>query len=131
MQQVPNYRNITATVRTPRCTILINEASSYWLTAANGAIRHASAVWGGRYFLLVPTDGTRIKDKFWEILEAYNPDHITTYTPTAGRWQSARTSNGTVTLPRLIAFPLSTPLLIASFGYSRRTTTPRAKLLFS
>jgi len=36
-------------------------------------------VWGGRYFLLIPTDGTRIKDKFWELLEAYSPDHIAMY----------------------------------------------------
>ncbi|MEV6831195.1 hypothetical protein [Amycolatopsis sp. NPDC051102] len=79
VQQVPSYKNITATVRTPRCAVLINEASSLWPTAAKGAIQHASAVWGGRYFLLVPTDGRRIKEKFWEVLEAYNPDNITTY----------------------------------------------------
>lgn len=39
----------------------------------------ASEIWGGRYFLLVPTDGTRIKEKFWEVLEAYSPDHIAVY----------------------------------------------------
>jgi hypothetical protein len=38
-----------------------------------------SEVWGGRSFLLIPTDGARIKDKFWELLEAYSPDHLTAY----------------------------------------------------
>lgn len=75
----PNYRNITATVRTPRCAILINEASPYWKAAASGVIRQASEVWGGRYFLIIPTDGLRIKDKFWEVLEAYSPDHVSMY----------------------------------------------------
>jgi integrase len=44
-----------------------------------GAIGCASEIWGGRQFLLIPTNGRRIEDKFWEILEAYSPDHIVTY----------------------------------------------------
>jgi hypothetical protein len=79
VSEVPSYRNINATVRTPRCAILINEDSAHWKTAASGVIARASEVWGGRYFLLIPTDGTRIKDKFWELLEAYSPDHIAMY----------------------------------------------------
>src|SRR5260370_4839247 len=79
MPQYPTYKNINATVRTPRCAILINENSQHWQTAASGAIACASEVWGGRYFLLIPTDGARIKDKFWEILEAYSPDHLAMY----------------------------------------------------
>jgi hypothetical protein len=71
-----NYRNVRATVRTPRCAILINEESAYWAAAATGAIERASEVWGGRHFVLIPTDGVRIKDKFWEVLEAYSPDHV-------------------------------------------------------
>jgi hypothetical protein len=58
---------------------LINENSRHWKAAVTGAITCASEVWGGRYFLLIPTDGKRIKDKFWEILEAYSPDHIGVY----------------------------------------------------
>lgn len=79
MTQQVDYKNIRATVRTPRCAILINENSTYWKAAASGAIARASEVWGGRYFLIIPTDGTRIKDKLWEALEAHSPDYLATY----------------------------------------------------
>ncbi|MFE5374151.1 hypothetical protein [Streptomyces mirabilis] len=72
----PTYQNITATVRPPRCAIFISKNSEYWKTAANVAITQASQVWGGRYFLIVPTDGEKIEGKFWELLEAYSPDHL-------------------------------------------------------
>ncbi|MFJ6452663.1 hypothetical protein ACIQNV_39415 [Streptomyces hydrogenans] len=72
----PTYQNITATVRPPRCAIFINKESEYWKTAANVAITQASQVWGGRHFLIVPTDGETLEDKFWEVLEAYSPDHL-------------------------------------------------------
>ncbi|MGW3287525.1 hypothetical protein ACWDR3_23115 [Streptomyces sp. NPDC001002] len=72
----PTYQNITATVRPPRCAIFINKNSEYWQTAANVAITQASQVWGGRNFLIVPTDGEKIEDKFWELLEAYSPDYL-------------------------------------------------------
>jgi hypothetical protein len=79
VSEVVGHKNINAAVRTPRCAILINENSAYWRTAASGVIMRASEVWGGRYFLLIPTNGIRIKDKFWELLEAYSPDHIAIY----------------------------------------------------
>lgn len=89
MTEQPTYQNITATVRTPRCAMLINESSKHWRAAANGAIACASEVWGGRYFLIVPTDGNRIKDKFWEILEAYSPDHLAIYQLTFADMEAA------------------------------------------
>lgn len=70
------YKNITATVRPPRCAIFINKNSDHWKSVASVAITRASEVWGGQHFLLVPTDGTSIEKKFWEILEAYSPDHL-------------------------------------------------------
>ncbi len=79
MHQYLTAKNINATVRTPRCAILINEASTDWKAAAGGVIMRSSEIWGGRHFLLIPTDGERIKDKFWELLEAYSPDHIAVY----------------------------------------------------
>lgn len=79
VSQYQTYRNIRATVRTPRCAIFINENSIYWKAAATGAITCASEIWGGKHFLLIPTDGTQIRDKFWEILEAYSPDHLAVY----------------------------------------------------
>ncbi|MGW7127326.1 hypothetical protein ACWGIA_03085 [Streptomyces bobili] len=73
------YQNITATVRSPRCAIFINGKSQHWKVAADGAIAKASEVWGGRHFLIIPTDGVSITDKFWEILEVYSPDHLAVF----------------------------------------------------
>ncbi|MBT2507090.1 hypothetical protein J7I98_14570 [Streptomyces sp. ISL-98] len=75
----PTYQNITATVRPPRCVIFINRNSKYWKAAADGAIAKASEVWGGRYFLIIPTDGESIGDKLWELLETYSPDHLAVF----------------------------------------------------
>ena len=79
MSQEQTYKNIGATVRTPRCAILINEDSIYWKAAVTGVITCAAEVWGGRHFLLIPTNGARIREKFWEVLEAYSPDHMGVY----------------------------------------------------
>ncbi|WP_455362486.1 hypothetical protein [Streptomyces sp. SYSU K21746] len=79
MGEKVTYQNITATVRPPRCAIFINGKSEYWKTAVDGAIAKASETWGGRYFLIIPTDGITIADKFWELLKAYNPDHLAVF----------------------------------------------------
>ncbi|MFE5548504.1 hypothetical protein ACFQ71_32425 [Streptomyces sp. NPDC056534] len=73
------YQNITATVRPPRCAIFINGKSEHWKAAVDGAIAKASEVWGGRHFLIIPTDGLTIADKFWELLETYSPDHLAVF----------------------------------------------------
>lgn len=75
----PTYQNITATVRPPRCAIFISKSSKYWKAASDGAIAKASEVWGGRHFLIIPTDGVTIADKFWELMEAYSPDHLAVF----------------------------------------------------
>lgn len=40
------------------------------------------STWGSEYFLIIPTDGKTIDEKFWEILKAYSPDKIGQYIPT-------------------------------------------------
>lgn len=76
MTEQATYKNINATVRPPRCAIFINRKSQHWKAAASVAMIQASQVWGGRHFLLVPTDGNEIEEKFWELLEAYSPDYL-------------------------------------------------------
>lgn len=73
------HKNINSIVRPQRCAILINERSGHWRAAIANAIAAASEVWGGRSFVIIPTDGIRIREKFWEILEAYSPDRIALY----------------------------------------------------
>lgn len=77
-----DYRSITSAVRPPRLAVLIDEANPYWRTVVRSLIQIFSGTWGGKYFLMVPTDGKRIKEKFWELLEAYSPDYLGMYTPT-------------------------------------------------
>ncbi|WP_143832930.1 MULTISPECIES: hypothetical protein [Nocardiopsis] len=79
MTPQPTYKNINAIVRPPRCAILINKQSEYWRAAVSGSIMQASGVWGGKNFLIIPTDGETIEEKFWELLEAYSPDHVVGY----------------------------------------------------
>lgn len=74
-----DYRSITSAVRTPRFVAFIDEKNPYWHTAVTSLIRVFSQTWGGKYFLIVPTDGKRIKDKYWELLESYSPDYLGKY----------------------------------------------------
>lgn len=82
MEQQATYRNVTLSVRTPRFAVLIDKGSLYWHAYIEGIIQAFSQTWGGEYFLIIPTDGKAIDDKFWEILEAYSPDKIGLYVPT-------------------------------------------------
>jgi len=84
-----DYRNVTSAVRTPRVAAFIEESNPYWRTAVASLIRIFSHTWGGKYFLIVPTDGSRIKDKFWELLEAYSPDYLAMYSVTLADLEEA------------------------------------------
>lgn len=81
MEQQASYRNVTLSVRTPRFAVLIDKTSPYWHTYLEGIIQAFTQTWGGEYFLIIPTDGKTIDEKFWEILEAYSPDKIGRYVP--------------------------------------------------
>src|SRR5215469_15003514 len=84
-----DYRNIISAVRTPRFVVFIDENNPYWRTAVASLTRIFSHTWGGKYFLIVPTDGKRIKDKFWELLEAYSPDYLGAYSFTLADLEEA------------------------------------------
>ena len=82
MEQQSSYRNVSLSVRTPRLAVLIDKTSSYWHVCIEGIIQAFTQTWGGEYFLIIPTDGKTIDEKFWEILEVYSPDKIGQYVPT-------------------------------------------------
>jgi hypothetical protein len=84
-----DYRSITSSVRTPRLAVLIDEGNHHWQTVVRSLVRTFSETWGGKYFLIVPTDGRRIKEKFWELLEAYSPDYLGSYLFTLADLQEA------------------------------------------
>jgi hypothetical protein len=85
----PDYRSVTSEVRTPRFAAFIDESSPYWRTDVAALVRIFSQTWGGKYFLIVPTDGKRITNKFWELLEAYSPDRLGLYEMTLADLQEA------------------------------------------
>lgn len=89
MEREATYRNITAAVRTPRFAVLVERNDLYWKAYMHGIIQSFSQTWGGEYFIIVPTDGSTIDDKFWEILEAYSPDKIGRYIPNLQDMQEA------------------------------------------
>jgi len=76
-------------VRTPRFAVFVDENNPYWRTAVAALVRIFSQTWGGKYFIIVPTDGKRIKDKYWELLEAYSPDQLGAYRVTLADLQEA------------------------------------------
>jgi hypothetical protein len=84
-----DYRNVTSEVRTPRFVVFIDENNPHWRTVVASLARLFSQTWGGKYFLIVPSDGKRIKDKYWELLEAYSPDHLGLYEMTLADLQEA------------------------------------------
>jgi len=82
MEQQASYQNVTLSVRTPRLAILIDKGNPQWHAHVEGIIQAFTQTWGGEYFIIIPTDGKTIDEKFWEILEAYSPDKIDQYLPT-------------------------------------------------
>ena len=76
------YRNISLLVRPARVAVLIPEKDEYWKHVILQVFEWCSRVWGGAYFLIIPTDGKVIKDAFWKILEEYSPDNVANFIPT-------------------------------------------------
>src|SRR2546429_5447557 len=79
MEQQASYRNVSLSVRTPRFAVLIDKEHPQWHAHIEGIIQAFTQTWGGEYFIIIPTDGKTIDEKFWEILEAYSPDKLGRY----------------------------------------------------
>lgn len=47
-------------------------------------IEFFTTVWGGKYSIIVPTDGNTIAAAFWDILECFDPDYLYFYRKTLG-----------------------------------------------
>ena len=80
---MPEFKTIFAGVRAPRCAVLMDAADPDWQETCRRIIECLSSLWGGRYSLIVPTDGKTIPPLFWQLLETYDPDYIVYYHKTA------------------------------------------------
>jgi len=69
------FKTVRSGVRPARVAVLVPQESEpiEWLRV----IEVCSQVWGGMYFVVVPTDGTSISDTFWDLLKIYDPDFLT------------------------------------------------------
>jgi len=83
------YKNIGASVRTPKVVTFISNKDRYWMHTVMMVIGWYSRMWGGGYNLIIPTDGKTIDDRFWKILERYNPDYLRSYYYAYGELASA------------------------------------------
>jgi hypothetical protein len=81
MNEKLEYLNVSMLVRPAKVAILFPKMDCYWKHTIPNVFEWCSRVWGGAYFLIIPTDGVEIKNPFWQILEEYNPDHIFSFTP--------------------------------------------------
>lgn len=75
------WRRIDSLVRPQRFALLINK-TDYWQYTIQRAIETFTQLWGGAGFIIIPTDGDTISEKFWDILENYSPDYLGCYKTT-------------------------------------------------
>lgn len=73
------YKNIGASVRTPKVVTFISNKDPYWEHTVMRIIEWYTKIWGGAYNLIIPTDGKTIDERYWKILERYNPDYLRSY----------------------------------------------------
>lgn len=76
-----DWKRIDSLVRPQRYALLIND-TPYWHHTCQRAIEVFTQLWGGAGFIIVPTNGLTIAEKFWDILENYSPDYIGSYKTT-------------------------------------------------
>ena len=98
------YRNISLLVRPARVAILIDEQDDCWKHVLIRLFGWCSKVWGGAYFLIVPTDGYKIKEQFWTILEEYSPDFVYSHFPTIEDFETANPKHYKEILDRYRAY---------------------------
>jgi hypothetical protein len=77
-------KTLFVSVRPARIAVLLNHADPDWQDTCLRAVEYFSTIWGGSHCILIPTDGERVEEIFWKLLEAFDPDHIYAYRKTLG-----------------------------------------------
>src|ERR1035437_6011341 len=80
--EATEFRTVFAGVRPPRLAVLVDQTDVQWQDTCRRVIECLSSTWGGKYSVLIPTDGSKIDAQFWDILEAFDPDYICEYLKT-------------------------------------------------
>ena len=66
-------------VRPARVAVLLNSSDADWKETCLRITEFFTTVWGGKRNIIVPTDGKSISQRFWHLLEAFDPDYIYQY----------------------------------------------------
>lgn len=80
--QIHDFKTLFIGVRPARVAVLMNSEDGDWKNTCLRIIECLSTVWGGEYNVIVPTDGIVISERFWSVLEVFDPDHIYMYRKT-------------------------------------------------
>jgi len=75
-----SFKTVHASVRPARVAILVDSSDPDWQHTCLRIVEFYSQLWGGAYNVIVPTDGISIDERFWSLLEAFDPDYIFRYT---------------------------------------------------
>jgi hypothetical protein len=73
------FQTISYGVRPPRIAVLVDQSDPQWEQVCLTCIGHFTRIWGGQHCIIVPTNGETLRDVFWTILSAYDPDAIVSY----------------------------------------------------
>lgn len=76
------FETVFASVRPPRVVTFLDRNDPDWEQTCLRIIEFYSSVWGGKYNIVVPTDGTVVLPDFWKVLELYDPDYCFSYAKT-------------------------------------------------
>lgn len=76
------FRTIRKSLRPGRVAILVKSDDRDWMQTCLRIIEWTTTVWGGWYTCVVPTDGNTIDERFWTILQRFDPDYICRYQKT-------------------------------------------------
>jgi hypothetical protein len=76
------FETVFASVRPPRVATFLDRNDPDWQHTCLRIIEFYSSVWGGKYNIIVPTDGTVLLPDFWKVLELYDPDYSFSYVKT-------------------------------------------------
>jgi hypothetical protein len=79
MTASPTFKTVHASVRPARVAVLVDREDGEWEHTCLRVVEFFSQLWGGAYNIIVPTDGKTIDERFWTILEAFDPDNLYVY----------------------------------------------------
>ncbi|OQP47944.1 hypothetical protein [Niastella populi] len=68
------YKKISTSIRPLKIAIFFNRDSKQWRSIVEGIIELNSTIWGGRFNIIIPTDGKTVEDQFLRVLQEFNPD---------------------------------------------------------